>query len=816
MRRVHFSKVVLLTTLSLAPQLNAIGLGDANLHSWLGEPLDVLIPIIESGNLGSDDIRVQQVFGERARKLNLNDAISDDRYIISTETDSNDQLWVKARSRIPISEPYISFTLQIEMPGGTVSREYTLLIDLPPKNSDKRKLGQPANNNETQATYSLELPELLATSYQVLPTDTLGEIAQKIRPNLAIKLQALIQTLFNDNPNAFEQGDINRLISGVHLNLPNAAQYKAMPRRSDLIQKSNGDVKSTLPIQNSQTTTPIKPIQNKETGGRGHYYTVVAGDTLSQIAQAVRPDQSIPLASAIKTLLEHNQELANSNGNRLDIGDKLQVPHQNIFFANAGLIVNKDEHANHQVSTASNSQPEADKKPQDNIATQRDNTKAKLNDTPPPEQQLFADLKALQQTTSKVSEKLQALQPAQIETQLTTSTAVQNYDKQQAELLTLINQVLDMQQKQFVISQQLVELQSQVNTDQSQTRAPTQNPIEISSNEKPSSSSLQNNFLIGLIIALSTLAAFLLKKLYWLPYTLNRTDVKETEFTTTCSKTSSKTNKSQPAKPEPQLDTEATPAIKPDTNRTELNAAASNLPTPSPAQPNLTENQTLDFNSLFDSEAANQPQNSELDLHFDLDIDIPEDQQPDQAQQTPKQETENLYSAYKPALANSAFKRKKTSAGEAAAQMQNQKDYELHQKLAARRLEPRRDNPNPNNTDSHSASMELDEIFQPSDLEIFTGSDALHSDTDSNIIWQANIYSAYGQLSKAETLLANGLKENTESIALKLALLDIYARSNQLQEFELLCQQIPKESEGVTQCIDDCRKQFNIPTNSEQ
>lgn len=57
--------------------------------------------------------------------------------------------------------------------------------------------------------------------YDVKPGDTLGEITQKIMPNIASMHNQLMSDIVQLNPNAFINGDPNQLKSHVRLWLPN-------------------------------------------------------------------------------------------------------------------------------------------------------------------------------------------------------------------------------------------------------------------------------------------------------------------------------------------------------------------------------------------------------------------------------------------------------------------------------------------------------------------------------------------------------------------------------------------------------------------
>jgi Tfp pilus assembly protein FimV len=63
--------------------------------------------------------------------------------------------------------------------------------------------------------YRVSVPSAASqATYLIKPGDSLGRIAQAIRPDEAIQLQAIVRYLHANNLQAFAQGDINRIVVG--------------------------------------------------------------------------------------------------------------------------------------------------------------------------------------------------------------------------------------------------------------------------------------------------------------------------------------------------------------------------------------------------------------------------------------------------------------------------------------------------------------------------------------------------------------------------------------------------------------------------
>lgn len=352
----HFGRALCATALTvLAPICLGLGLGQAELRSWLNEPLDVSIPIIEPGRYGINDFAVRQLMGEQARVLGYSDAIYDQPYRFAVKDAPDGSLWLHGSSRQPVKEPFVSFLLQLQLPSGSIQREYTLLIDMPPESAPSQALtpyspskrlqsppspttSSPTASNTSSATTKPAQQAFSGVDYNVKTGDTLGEIAQRVRPDEAIRLDAIISSLYQLNPQAFENGNINRLLVGSRLTLPNHTQYADMPLRSGWqlstlhllpTSVSSTDIKATNSGTFSKNEAPLTTTESSSFTASDQSYIVKNGDTLSQIADRIRPSNSdIPLTRSINALLAVNAERFSETGSNttLQAGETLTLP----------------------------------------------------------------------------------------------------------------------------------------------------------------------------------------------------------------------------------------------------------------------------------------------------------------------------------------------------------------------------------------------------------------------------------------------------------------------------------------------------------
>ncbi|MGH1373432.1 MAG: FimV/HubP family polar landmark protein [Cellvibrionaceae bacterium] len=394
-----------------APSAISLGLGAAQVKSQIGEPLLAEIPILDSRSYDLNEILVRQVRGKLAQQLGFDLAADSAGYFLKV-VERDDRLFLLVRSKRIMAEPFVSVLVELEWPNGKLYRDYNLLLDLAPLPVNapqsapvQSRTSAPASTRTSPpSTSSTQTPQEFAQSqrgnYQAIAPsrsslrpsssegwrvgggDTLSQIAQKIRPDDQIKLTAVVEALFQLNPSAFANGNINRMQGGSLLKLPSPENFAAMPRwdgkpgvvqaargmvssgsgRSLNIDSSNIDsssidssnantdlagaaevgqarpqqpssgryqqagtsrssapsVQQTPSASSSSSLPPLQPLES---------YRIQSGDTLSQVAQRLRRDPSVKLEHMMQLLFEHNpQAFTNGDINQLQLGASLQVP----------------------------------------------------------------------------------------------------------------------------------------------------------------------------------------------------------------------------------------------------------------------------------------------------------------------------------------------------------------------------------------------------------------------------------------------------------------------------------------------------------
>jgi pilus assembly protein FimV len=254
--------VVLLTV--LAPCVaNAAGLGRLAVLSSLGQPLNAEIELlsVQKGETITARLASQEVYQQAG--VQFNNALTGTR--VTVEKRPNGQLYLKATTPRPINEPFIELVIEMNSEHGRVVRQYTALLDppgygraageVPPPRTTTAESAPPPPVTASPAPApkvaeaplappartpapSRQKPTASAGEKQygpVKPGETLSGIARTVRPE-GVTLEQTLVSLYQRNPEAFINRNMNLIKSGKILRVPEAQEMSAVAR-SDATQE---------------------------------------------------------------------------------------------------------------------------------------------------------------------------------------------------------------------------------------------------------------------------------------------------------------------------------------------------------------------------------------------------------------------------------------------------------------------------------------------------------------------------------------------------------------------------------------------------
>ena len=250
-----------------------LGLGEITLQSSLNEPLSAEIRLRGTDDLGPEQILVRLAPSADFERSGIERLYSLTEMRFEVETSPSGEGVVRVRTEQPVREPYLDFLLEVRWPNGRVLREYTVLLDLPTYTT------APPPAVQAPSTRAPARPSVTprsdgggawsgGSSYDVRSGDTLWAIAKRTRPEGA-SVRQMLESLHRDNPEAFVNGDINRLRAGAVLRIP--AELSAGP-----LEAGPGSTDATGV---AETSTTEAPVSAPATTGSEEAYLRLAGDT---------------------------------------------------------------------------------------------------------------------------------------------------------------------------------------------------------------------------------------------------------------------------------------------------------------------------------------------------------------------------------------------------------------------------------------------------------------------------------------------------------------------------------------------------------
>ncbi len=271
--------------------VSALGLGEVRLNSALNQPLDAEIELLQVRELTRNEILPNMAAPADFKRAGLDRPFMLAGMKFKTTLRPDGTGFIHVTSSQVIREPFLNFLLEVHWPSGRLLREYTMLLDPPafseqpappvtPASAASYNGGLPSqqrsanpfdqrsgNQSPEPQTYQPVQPQsqlrqpLNSTSgavqsgqpdnYQVKSNDNLWNIARSVRPASDLSIQQTMVALQRKNPEAFIQGNINRLKKG---------QVLRTPDREEVSQVSFQDAVSEVARQQREWQTRLEQL----------------------------------------------------------------------------------------------------------------------------------------------------------------------------------------------------------------------------------------------------------------------------------------------------------------------------------------------------------------------------------------------------------------------------------------------------------------------------------------------------------------------------------------------------------------------------
>jgi len=262
-----------------ADGLRALGLGEARVDSYLGQPLTVSIRLVEPESDAVDTLSVAAAspedydrLGVPPTALSLGLEVAIDRSVEPPQ--------IRVRSRREVTDPVVQILIDARWSSGRVLREYTLFLDPP-----TLPVAPPIRRVESEAEAAVPPAASVEPPVESAPDSEPAETEERRAPPRAVE----------PAPEAPELDD------------PGMDAEPAMPAADEAPTEA---VSAPRPSQRDRTVGPIAP-----------------GQTLWSIASAWRPSTGLTMNQVMLAILDQNpQAFIDGNVNQLQRGAILDMP----------------------------------------------------------------------------------------------------------------------------------------------------------------------------------------------------------------------------------------------------------------------------------------------------------------------------------------------------------------------------------------------------------------------------------------------------------------------------------------------------------
>ena len=228
-----------------------MGLGDMAVNSYLDQPFNAEIELIDVGGVPLSGIKASLASAEDFDRVGIERIYALNLLTFNVEKNANGHVVIKVRSIERISEPFMPLLVDLAWANGQVYRSYTILLDPPNyklgqvkrqlQNIVKRQnesqlspeqtgvINKPVYGEVERVSTTPVIDNRGAATYgPTIANETVWQIAQRYKTE-NILLQQMILAIVGTNPHAFIEGNLNGLKAGSHLRIPTNSTASRVP-----------------------------------------------------------------------------------------------------------------------------------------------------------------------------------------------------------------------------------------------------------------------------------------------------------------------------------------------------------------------------------------------------------------------------------------------------------------------------------------------------------------------------------------------------------------------------------------------------------
>ena len=249
-----------LTVVSLLAPVSGhtLGIGDIRVRSALNQNLNAEIALVASRGENPTNIKVSLAPAEKFDEAGVPWSYFLSKIRFQPIVKPNGSMVIKVTSREALKEPYLNFLLEVSWPKGNLYREFTVLVD-PPADYQHQSYQEPVYQEPAypmsqgyeslppmQEEYAPRPRQRHASrprrassagnyggQITVRRNDTLWNVAERAR-GAGVSVEQMMMALYDKNPHAFYQQNVNALSAGKRLQIPDKAAVEQLTRQDAL------------------------------------------------------------------------------------------------------------------------------------------------------------------------------------------------------------------------------------------------------------------------------------------------------------------------------------------------------------------------------------------------------------------------------------------------------------------------------------------------------------------------------------------------------------------------------------------------------
>jgi len=331
MYKLKLTSISLAICLALMPfSVFAAGLGKLTVASGLGEPFKAEVELLsvsadELASLVATMASEEAYIAQGITRLGIHSNIK-----VEIAQNSNGTPFLKLHSSEPVGDPFLDLLIKLDWASGRLLREYTILLDPPgiKATADEESVilsSLPAVELADKAAVSKGLSDnrqpkkiptgtsrdvvaaIEAPNYTIKYGDNLNAIAKSLQVD-GVSLDQMLVGLFDNNEQAFMQGNMNRLKVGKIIKVPNKESLVAIDetQAKQLVKVHTANwiaYRSSLASTVAIATTALEVDQKQNATGK-----IMGATDQALQAKAVTQDV-VKLSAGVKDTANPSKEM---------------------------------------------------------------------------------------------------------------------------------------------------------------------------------------------------------------------------------------------------------------------------------------------------------------------------------------------------------------------------------------------------------------------------------------------------------------------------------------------------------------------------